>query len=456
MASMTQDGLMERTHGQVITSEDSRYESARAVYNAMIDRRPSIVLQAADVTDVIAGVEYARDNGVDLSVRGGSHSAPGFGTCDGGIVIDLRNMNGVRVDPETKTARAEGGCTWSDFNHATYAFGLATTGGIVGSTGVGGLTLGGGIGYLTRRHGLTIDNLLSADVVTAEGRVVVASANENEDLFWAIRGGSGNFGVVTSFEFQLHPVKDVVAGIFFYPVDKTPDVLRFFSTYIDEAPEAMGAFPAFHIAPPLPFIPEDEVGKPFCAIVACWSGPIEEGEKQMASFREPSPTVAEMVAPMPYYAMNSLFDPLLPPGLQHYWKTVFARELTDEAIAVHAEYGPRVPAVNTAVHLYPINGAASRVPPDATAFAFRGAKLATVLAGMWPDPTDNEKNVAWVKDYHAALRPHSLSGGYVNFVAEDDEDKARENYGSNYERLASVKKAWDPDNLLHMNQNIKP
>lgn len=218
MTSMTRDALMERTHGQVITAEDPQYESARAVYNGMIDRKPSIVIQAADVTDVLAGVEYARENGLDLSIRGGSHSAPGFGTCDGGVVVDLVNMNGVRVDPERKTARAEGGCTWAHFNHATYAFGLATTGGIVGSTGVGGLTLGGGIGYLTRRHGLTIDNLLSADVVTADGRIVVASAKENEDLFWAIRGGSGNFGVVTSFEFQLHPVKDIVAGIFFYPV----------------------------------------------------------------------------------------------------------------------------------------------------------------------------------------------------------------------------------------------
>ncbi|HUF52852.1 MAG TPA: FAD-binding oxidoreductase [Dehalococcoidia bacterium] len=456
MTSVTQDTLRERTHGLVISAEDSQYDSARAVYNAMIDRKPSVVIQAADVTDVIAGVEYARESGLDLSVRGGAHSVPGFGTCDGGVVIDLVNMNGVRVDPERKTARAAGGCTWARFNHATYSFGLATTGGIVGSTGVGGLTLGGGIGYLTRRYGLTIDNLLSADVVTADGRVVVASANENEDLFWAIRGGSGNFGVVTSFEFQLHPVKDIVAGIFFYPVDKTPDVLSFFRTYIDEAPEAMGAFPSFHIAPPLPFIPEDEVGKPFCAVVACWSGPVEEGEQQMSAFREPSPAVAEMVAPMPYYAMNTLFDPLLPPGLQHYWKTVFAEELTDEAIAAHVEHGPKVPAVNSAVHLYPINGAAARVPADYTAFSFRGAKFATVLAGMWPDPADNEKNVAWVKDYHAALSLHSMSGGYVNFMAEDDEDKARENYGSNYERLASIKKAWDPNNLFHMNQNIKP
>ncbi|MEO6197294.1 MAG: FAD-binding oxidoreductase, partial [Dehalococcoidia bacterium] len=266
MGTLTIDMLRERAHGQVITADDAAYDEARKVYNAMIDKRPSVIIRAADVTDVMAGVDYARENGLDLSIRGGSHSVPGFGTCDDGVVIDLAGMNGVRVDPRTQTARAEGGCTWADFNHATYAFGLATTGGIIGSTGIAGLTLGGGIGYLTRGFGLSLDNLISADVVTADGRFVVASEKENEDLFWALRGGGGNFGVVTSFEYQLHPVKDIVAGIFFYPIDKVRDVFSFYRDFVADAPEQLGFFPAFQIAPPLPFIPESEHGKTFCAI----------------------------------------------------------------------------------------------------------------------------------------------------------------------------------------------
>jgi FAD/FMN-containing dehydrogenase len=443
-------------HGQVITADDNGYEEARKVYNGMIDKRPAVIVRAADVTDVMAGVEYARENALALSIRGGSHSVPGFGTCDSGVVIDLLTMNGVRIDPKRKTARAEGGCTWADFNHATYAFGLATTGGIIGSTGIAGLTLGGGIGYLTRGFGLSLDNLLSADVVTADGRFLVASEQENEDLFWALRGGGGNFGVVTSFEYRLHPVKDVVAGIFFYPIDKVREVLDFYRDFLKTAPEQLGFFPAFQIAPPLPFIPEKEVGKPFIAIVACWAGALDKGEKELAVFRKPAPIVAEMVAPMPYYAINGLFDPLLPPGLQHYWKASFATELTDGAIAAHMEFGPKVPVVNSTMHIYPINGAASRVASDATAFAYRDANFATVIAGMWPDPADNEKNTKWVKDYYKALEPHSLSGGYVNFMADDDQGRIRDNYKGNYDRLVSIKRKYDPGNLFHMNQNIKP
>ena len=452
MGKLTIEVLRERAHGQVITADDAEYDEARKVYNAMIDKRPSVIIRAADVTDVMAGVDYARENGLDLSIRGGSHSVPGFGTCDGGVVIDLVRMNGIRVDTKRQTARAEGGCTWADFNHATYAFGLATTGGVIGSTGIAGLTLGGGIGYLTRGFGLSLDNLLSADVVTADGRFVVASEKENEDLFWALRGGGGNFGVVTSFEFQLHPVKDVVAGIFFYPIDKVRDVFSFYRDYVATAPEQLGFFPAFQIAPPLPFIPEKEVGKTFCAIVACWAGPLAEGESEMEAFRKPGPTVAEMVAPMPYYAINGLFDELLPPGLQHYWKASFATELTDAAI----EFGPKVPVVNSTMHIYPINGAAGRVASDATSFAYRDANFATVIAGMWPDPADNEKNTKWVKDYYKALEPHSLAGGYVNFMAGDDEGRVEENYKGNYSRLVSIKKQYDPGNLFHINQNIKP
>jgi FAD/FMN-containing dehydrogenase len=454
--AVTESELSEHARGQVIVAGDPDYDEARSVYNGMIDRRPRAIVRCTDVADVVAGVTFARENGLDLSVRGGSHSVPGFGTNDGGVVIDLSPMKGVRVDPSTRTARAEGGCTWGDFNHATYAFGLATTGGIVSTTGIAGLTLGGGIGYLSRGFGLSLDNLLSVDVVTADGRFLVASDKENEELFWALRGGGGNFGVVTSFEYQLHPVRDIFAGIFFYPLERAGDVLEMYRDYVADAPEELGFFPAFQIAPPLPFIDESHVGKPFCAVVSCWAGPLDKGEKALEPIRTVAPTVAEMVTPMPYPALNAAFDPLLPPGLQHYWKASFAPELTDGAIRAHLEHGPNVPVVNSTMHIYPINGACHRVSSDATAFAYRDASFATVIAGMWPDPADNEKNTQWVKGYYEALQPYSESGGYVNFMADDDQGRIRDNYKGNYDRLASIKRRYDPDNLFHLNQNIAP
>jgi FAD/FMN-containing dehydrogenase len=456
MSKPTIEELRDRARGEVIVPGDDGYEAACKVYNGMIDCHPAAVVRCVDAGDVMATVDYARDTGVDLSVRGGTHGVPGFGTNDGGVVIDLSPMKGIRVDPLAQTARAEGGCTWGDFDHATHAFGLATTGGIISTTGIAGLTLGGGIGYLDRGFGLSIDNLISADVVTADGRFLVASNKENEDLFWGIRGGGGNFGVVTSFEYQLHPVKDIFAGVFFYPLDHTRDVLEFYRSYIETAPEEMGTFPGFQIAPPLPFIPENHHGNTFIIMVACWAGPLDQGEKALERIRNAAPTVAEMVSPMPYPALNSAFDALYRPGLQHYWKASFASELPEGAIAAHLEYGPKVPALTSTMHIYPINGACNRVPADATAFAFRDAKFATVIAGMWPDAADNEQNIRWVKDYYQALEPHSESGGYINFMAGDDQDRIRDNYKGNYSRLASIKKQYDPGNLFHLNQNIKP
>jgi FAD/FMN-containing dehydrogenase len=452
----TLDELRAHVNGQTIVPGDASYDDARKVYNGMIDRRPGVIVRCTDAADVMATVQFAREQGKDLSIRGGSHSVPGFGTNDGGVVIDLAPMNGVRVDPQARTVRAEGGCTWGGFNHATYAFGMATTGGIIASTGIAGLTLGGGIGYLTRAFGLSCDNLISADVVTADGRFLVASKKQNEDLFWALQGGGGNFGVVTSFEYQLHPVKDIVAGLFFFPLDRSRDVLEFYREYIQKAPEELGMFPAFQIAPPLPFIPPADHGKTFCILVCCWAGRPEEAEKIFAPIRKVGPIAAEMVSPMPYPTLNALFDPLLPAGLQHYWKAAFATDLTDGAIKAHLEFGPKVPVVNSTMHIYPINGAAGRVASDATAFAYRDAKFATVIAGMWPDPADNEKNIKWVKDYYKALQPHSASGGYVNFMAGDDQERIRDNYKGNYDRLVMIKKKYDPSNLFHMNQNIKP
>src|SRR6266496_2023028 len=360
MAKPTVEQLREQVRGAVIAAEDPGYDEARKVYNAMIDRRPLVVVQAMNAGDVMAAVNFARESEVDLSIRGGGHSVPGFGTCDGGVVIDLSRMRGVRVDPAGLTARVEGGATWGDYHWATYPFGLVSTGGLISTTGVGGLTLSGGMGHLARGLGLAIDNLLSADMVTADGQFLVASEKDNDDLFWAIRGGGGNFGVVTSFEFRLHPIKDVYVGLMFFGLDRAGDVFRFYRDFIVDAPEQLGLFPAFQIAPPLPFIPQEYQGKTFIAMVACWAGPLEEGERAIQPIRDVAPIAAEMVGPMPYPVFAAAFDGLLPPGLQQYWKGNFSEQLTDGAIDAHLEHGPNVPTVNSTMHLYSINGAVSR------------------------------------------------------------------------------------------------
>jgi hypothetical protein len=456
---MSMAGMQELQHGvrgEVITADDDGFDEARRVYNAMIDRRPAVVVRPANTGDVMTAVRYAADNELSVAIRGGSHSVPGFGTCDGGVVIDLSSRRGVRVDPGTSTVRVEGGATWGDLNAATYPFGLATTGGIISTTGVGGLTLGGGIGYLARGAGLSCDNLVSADVVTADGSLHVVTEQDGADLFWALRGGGGNFGVVTSFEFRLHPVKDIYGGPMFFELARAGDVLRFFREFIADAPEQFGGFPAFQIAPPLPFIPADRHGEPFVVVVACWTGPLGQGEQALRPFHDLAPVVAEYVGPMPYPALNAMFDALVPPGLQHYWKANFNTELTDEAIQAHLAHAPGLPAVNSTVHIYPINGACHRVGADATAFAYRNATFATVIAGMWPDPAQNETSIGWVRDYYEATAPHSEEGGYVNFMADDDQERIRANYKGNYERLAAIKAEYDPGNLFRHNQNIKP
>jgi FAD/FMN-containing dehydrogenase len=456
MGEFTIEDLRERTRGPVYAAGDDGYDEARKVYNAMHDKRPRVVVGCENTGDVIAAVNFATSNGLELAVRGGSHSVPGFGTVDDGVVADLGRMRNVRVDPYTRTARAGGGATWGDFNAATHAFGLATTGGIISTTGVGGLTLGGGIGYLARGLGLSCDNLISADVVTAEGKFLIASEKENDDLFWALRGGGGNFGVVTALEFRLEPVDTIYGGPMLFEMSDAAAVLAGFRDLIKDAPEQLGGFPAFQLAPPLPFIPEDRHGEPFALIVGCWAGSPEKGEAQIAQFREFAPVVAEHVGPMPYPALNAAFDGLVPPGLQHYWKANFVTELTDDAIQAHLEHAPGLPAVNSTVHIYPIDGACHRVPADATAFAYRDANFATVIAGMWPDPATNDANIEWVKNYYNAVAPHSESGGYVNFMADDDQGRIADNYKGNYDRLVEVKRKYDPNNLFHLNQNIVP
>ena len=455
--SKTIEALTEAVRGRVITRTDSDYDDARAVYNGMHDRRPLAVIQCLDAADVMAVVSAGRDGELDLAVRGGGHSVPGFGTVDDGLVIDLSPLNNVRVDPDKKVVRVGGGATWGDVDHATYPFGLAAPGGIISTTGVGGLTLGGGIGYLTRGVGLTIDNLLSADVVLADGQQVTASEYQNEDLFWALRGGGGNFGVVTSFEFQLHVVGDIVGGPMFYEFDDAAAVLEGYREFITEAPEQLGCFFGWQIAPDLPFIPEDRVGDLLCVLVACWNGPHRDAERVLRPLRDVAEVIAQEVEVRPFPALNSLFDDSVPKGMQHYWKADFITELTDEAIAAHVEHGAGTPHISSSMHLHAINGAAQRVGADETAFGHRDKSFSPVIAGIWDDPADNEANIRWVKEYYAAIHPHSGgAGGYVNFMSGDDAHRAPANYGANYERLSAVKSRYDPDNVFHVNQNIVP
>jgi len=442
--------------GQVIEPGDAEYEAARKVHNAMIDKSPRAIVRPQSAEDVAVAVNFARENSLDLAIRGGGHSVPGFGVCEGGIVIDLSAMRGVIVDPTNKTAKAQGGATWGDFNNATNEFGLATTGGIISTTGVGGLTLGGGIGYLSRGFGLSCDNVTGAEVVLADGRIVRADETENPDLFWALRGGGGNFGVVTSFDFKLHPVANLYGGPIVFELDSGPDVMRAYANAVETAPEELGIFFAYLIAPPLPFLPEAAHGKTYAALMTAWAGKPEDGEKIIRPLFDVAPVVGSLIDTFPYPVVNSLFDELVAAGLQGYWKAHFATELTEDSINAHAQWGPQIPTMNAAMHIYPINGACHRVGSDDTAFAHRDATYATVIAGMWPDPDDNEKNTAWVRGYYDATSPFAMEAGYVNFMSGDDQGRIEANYGDNFPRLVDVKTTYDPGNLFHLNQNIKP
>ena len=448
--------LREMVRGQVVTAGDADYDDARSVHNGMFDKRPLAVVRAEQVADVIAAVNFARDNGLDLSIRSGGHSAPGFGTNNGGIVIDMRPMRTVTVDPRRRTARAGAGATLGDFNYATHAFGLATTGGIISTTGVTGLTLGGGIGYLVRGYGLSIDNMISADVVLADGSFVTASERENEDLFWGLRGGGGNFGVVTELQFQLHPVDQVYAGPIFYNLEDAATLLKMFDEFITDAPEEFGGFPGFQIAPPLPFIPENRHGDTLALAVVHWSGPLDQAEKALKPFRDVAPIVADGTGPLPYPALNGAFDAIYPKGIRAYWKGAFAKELPAEAIAAHVEHGSRVPEVSATMHLYPINGACHRVGGGDTAFAYRDAKYGMVILDSWMDPSKDAERIQWVRDYYNAISPYAEPGGYINFMQDDDYGRIHDNYRQNFDRLVQVKRAYDPHNLFHINQNIAP
>ena len=454
---MSIDALRANLRGDLIQPSDDDYDNARALYNGMIDKRPAAIARCVDTADVIECVNHARENNILLAIRGGGHNGAGLGSCDGGLVIDLSRMNGVRVDPEAKTVRVEGGCTWGDVDHATHAFGLAAPTGIISTTGVGGLTLGGGLGHLTRKCGLTIDNLIEADMVLADGSFVTVGSTKNEDLYWAIRGGGGNFGVVTSFLFRLHDVHTDYAGPMFWELDKTEDVLKLYREFITQAPDDINGFFAFLTVPPGPPFPEEIHLKKMCGIVWCCTCSPEEGKKATDPFRELAQPAFELVGPMPHPMLQSMFDALYPKGLQWYWKANFFKEISDSSIGVHAKFGSELPTMHSTMHLYPINGAASRVSPKETPWANRDATWAQVIVGVDPDPANNDKMIKWSREYWDALQPHSAGGAYVNFMFNDEgQERVKATYGGNYDRLVKIKTKYDPGNLFRVNQNIKP
>ena len=442
--------------GQLIAPGDAQYDEARKVYNGMIDRRPRLIARCMDVADVTAAVNFAREQKLLVSIRGGGHNAGGLGVCDDGLVIDLSPMRYVRVDPKKRTVLAGGGALWGDVDHASHVFGLAVPAGFISTTGVGGLTLGGGIGHLTRGCGLTIDNLLAVEMVLASGKFVTASAKENPDLFWAVRGGGGNFGVVTSFLFKAHQVHTNYAGPMLWALEDTVDVMRWYRKFIAKAPRDLNGFFAFLVVPPGPPFPEHLHNKKMCGIVWCYTGPIKKGPQVFKPIRAFKTPALDLVGPIPHPVLNSMFDPLYPSGLQWYWKADFVRELSDEAIALHAEHGARLPTLLSTMHMYPIDGAAARVKNNATPWAYRDAKFASVIVGVDPSPANKEKITTWARDYWTALHPHSAGGAYVNFMMDEGEDRIRATYGKNYARLAKLKKKYDAANLFRVNQNIKP
>ncbi|RWE80398.1 MAG: FAD-binding oxidoreductase [Mesorhizobium sp.] len=450
--------LRESLRGEVILRDDAGYDEARKVYNGMIEKRPLLIARCADVADVIAAVKYARDNDLLIAVRGGGHNGAGLGICDNGLVIDLSMMKGVHVDPKTRTVRVGPGCNSGDVDHATHPFGLAVPAGIVSTTGVAGLTLGGGTGYLTRRYGLTIDNLVEADLVLADGSVVTASKAENPDLFWALRGGGGNFGVVTSFLFQAHPVNMIFGGPVFWEAKDAMAVMQTYRDYLPEAPEDLGAFVGLKTVPSTDPFPREYWGKRACAIISCYNGSEEDGRKAMAPLLDNlPPPIFNWMGVMPFPALQAMFDPLLPKGLQWYWKGDFVRSLPDEAIATHIAQAAAAPSELSLMHLYPIDGAVRRVGKNETAWNARDATWSMVIAAIDPDPAKAADLTKWAKTYWASIHPHNGEGGYVNFMMEDEgEARVQASYGANYERLSQVKRIYDPFNIFRVNQNIKP
>lgn len=443
--------------GELIGRDDAGYEAARKVHNGMIDRHPVLIARCTDAGDVITALRFGREQGLPISVRCGGYSAAGLGVVDGGLVIDLAPIRYARVDPAARTVRVGGGTTLGDVDHATHAYGMAVPAGIISTTGVGGLTLGGGLGHLTRKCGLSIDNLLEADMVLADGRSVTVGPESHPDLFWAIRGGGGNFGIVTSFLFRLQPISTVCAGPTLWPVEDASEVLAWYREFMAGAPDDVAGFFAFLTIPPVPLFPEALHLKKMCGVLWCYTGPPERLESALlAPVRRFKMPALEHVGPVPLPALQTLFDPLYPPGLQWYWKADFLNEIATASIPKHVEHGAAMPTMLSSMHMYPIDGAAARVGAHDTAWAYRDAKFAMVIIGVDPDPAKKDIITRWSRDYWNAIHPYSAGGAYVNFMMDEGEDRIQATYRGNYARLAAVKRQYDPENVFRVNQNIKP
>jgi FAD/FMN-containing dehydrogenase len=444
--------------GEIIAAGDDRYEEARKLYNGMIDKHPRLIARCADVADVVAAVNFGREHELLIAVRGGGHNGGGLGSCDDGLVIDLAVMKGVHIDPETRTVRVGPGSTQGEVDHATHAFGLAVPAGIVSATGISGLALGGGHGYLSRQFGLTIDNLIEADVVLADGSFVTASESRNQDLYWALRGGGGNFGVVTSLLFRAHPVGTVYAGPIFWDFAHARTIMRWYRDYLPSSPEQLCAFLGLKKVPSTDPFPREIWGMRICALICCYNGSAEAGERAMKPIRDGLPEpLLDWVGPMPFPALQAMFDPLLPKGLQWYWKGDFVKDLSDEAIAAHLARVQEIQGDLSLMHLYPIDGAVHRVGPEETAWRFRDATWSMVIAAIDPNPQKATELVRWGRAYWGAVHPFSAGGAYVNFLMDDEgQERVKASYGANYERLVVIKTKYDPANLFRVNQNIHP
>jgi FAD/FMN-containing dehydrogenase len=445
--------------GPCILPADPGYDDARAIWNGAIDRRPACIARCTGVADVVAAVDFARERDLPVAVRAGGHGVGGHALTDGGLVIDLSPMKGIRVDPVARTARAEAGVLWGELDRETQLFGLATVGGIVTHTGIAGLTLGGGIGWLTRKHGATVDNLLSADLVTAQGEIVTASEEENPDLFWAIRGGGGNFGVVTSFEYRLHPVGPIVlAGPIFYPLEDAPEVLRFYREFIAAAPDELTTMFELSVAPPLPFLSEEVHGTPIVWVGACYAGSPEDGAEVVRPLKQFGHPIVDLLEPKPYTALQSWFDPLVPHGWHRYWKSVELPPLTDDAIETLVEHAAAQTSPRSYTIVFGLGGALARVGEDETAFSQRNAAHNVNINAVWTeeDP-DAERHIGWTRDFFDAMQPHAGGRVYLNFLGEEGGDRVRQAYGARtYERLVELKRVYDPTNFFRLNQNIEP
>ena len=452
--------LRESIRGAVVTQADDGYDSARSVWNGAIDRKPAVIARCAGTADVIAAVRFARSQDLVIAVRGGGHNVAGFGTCDNGMVIDLSPMKGIRVDPASHTVRAQGGVVWGELDHETQPFGLATTGGLVTSTGIAGFTLGGGIGWLMRQHGLAADNLISADVVTANGELVNASEDENADLLWALRGGGGNFGVVTSFEYRLHKVGPTVyGGAVFYPADQATDLLRFYAAWTKELPDELTTVFVFLTAPPEPFIPAELQGTPMVGIACCHTGTTAEGERALQALKDFGTPAADVIGPIPYTALQGMSDASAPRGIHTYWKTQYLADLGDDAIDVVVEHAAEMPNLFplSGIHIHHLEGAVRQQPDGGSAFSHRDNRFVLNIIGMWMDDAHAGTHVDWTRRMWDAVRPHATGDPYLNFLGDEGTDRVRAAYGDDtFNRLVALKDRFDPTNVFRLNQNIPP